>query len=196
MDEIRYKIGARIRGFERVIVVCVILLVYLSLPPVGRAQIEEDLSRYAPPPSRSLTREEKDLLASTSETKKLTKIALQLMETRMKRAEDADSKDDFDGLFIELGGFHGLMDFTLDFLLDKHDDGKRTFNDFKRFEQGLRSYTPRLELIRRDLPIKYEYYVRVLIKVLREARARAIDPLFDDTVLRERSVGDESFFIF
>jgi hypothetical protein len=60
----------------------------------------------------------------------------------------------------------------------------------------LRSYTPRLELIRRDLPIKYEYYVRVLIKVLREARARAIDPLFDDTVLRERSVGDESFFIF
>ena len=146
-----------------------------------------DLSRVAPPPVRVLSKEEKDLLASQTETKKVTKIALGLMESRMKKAEEADSQDNFDAMFVELGSFHALMDYTLDFLLDKHGDGKKAFNDFKRYEQGLRGFTPRLELIRRDLPIKYEYYVRTLVKYLREARSKAIDPLFGDSVVREKT---------
>ncbi|HLA94837.1 MAG TPA: hypothetical protein VK612_03885 [Pyrinomonadaceae bacterium] len=178
----------KIRSFRYAILMCLFILAFFSLPSSGYTQPpEEDLSRYAPPPARTLTKEEKDLLASTNETKKLTKIALELMEARMKRAEEADSRDDFAGLFVELGGFHGLMDFALDFLLDKHNDGKKAFSDFKRYETGLRSYTSRLELIRRDLPIKYEYYVRVLIRVLRDTRAKAIDPMFGDSVVREKN---------
>lgn len=146
-----------------------------------------DLSNLAPPPIKVLSKEEKNQLASQSEIKKFTKIALALMESRMKKAEEADSQDNFDAMFVELGGFHALMDYTLDFLLDKHGDGKKAFNDFKRYELGLRGFMPRLELIRRDLPIKYEYYVRVLVKYLRDARSKAIDPLFGDSVVREKT---------
>ena len=161
--------------------------VLLSFTALIYAQEPDDLSRIAPPPARTLSKEEKDLLGSQSEIKKVTKVALELMESRMKKAEAADSQDNFEGMFIELGSFHALMDYTLAFLLDKHSDGKKAFNDFKRFELGLRGYTPRLELIRRDLPIKYEYYVRTLIKYLRAARSKAIDPLFDDSVVREKN---------
>lgn len=149
------------------------------------SQPPEDLSQIAPPPAKTLSKEEKDLLGAYGETKKYTKTALELMETRMKRAEESDSRDDFEAMFIELGGFHALMDHALDFLLRKHGDGKRAFNDFKRYEQGIRGFTPRLELIRRDLPIKYERYVRGLIKYLREARSKAIDPMFGDSVVRD-----------
>jgi hypothetical protein len=76
------------------------------------------------------------------------------------------------------------MDNTLDFLNKSDKDSGRVLDNFKRFEIGLRGFTPRLELIRRDLPIRYEFYVRNLIKNLRAARARAIEPLFDtDAVL-------------
>lgn len=161
--------------------------VLISFTSLTRAQEPDDLSRIAPPPARTLSKEEKDLLGSQVEIKKVTKIALGLMESRMKKAEEADSLDNFEAMFIELGSFHALMDYTLAFLLDKHSDGKKAFNDFKRFELGLRGYTPRLELIRRDLPIRYEYYVRTLIKYLRAARSKAIDPLFDNSVVREKN---------
>lgn len=170
------------------LLVFMVAAIFLSFSdPAAAQEPTPDLSRIAPPPIRVLSKEEKDLLASQTETKKVTKIALELMESRMKKAEEADSQDNFDAMFVELGSFHALMDHTLNFLLDKHGDGKKAFNDFKRYELGLRGFTPRLELIRRDLPIKYEYYVRTLIKYLREARSRAIDPLFGDSVVREKT---------
>ena len=151
------------------------------------SQPPEDLSQTAPPPAKTLSKEEKDLLNSQADSKKYTKIALELMEIRMKRAEEADARDDFDGMFVELGAFHALMDHSLDFLLKKHSDGKKAFNDFKRYELGIRGFSPRMELLRRDLPIKYEYYVRVLMKYLREARSKAIDPMFGDSVVRDKN---------
>jgi hypothetical protein len=48
---------------------------------------------------------------------------------------------------------------------------------------GLRQFRPRLELIRRDIPVKYEAYVRNLIIYLREARAKAVEPFFSDTIV-------------
>lgn len=150
------------------------------------SQPPDDLSQTAPPPAKTLSSEEKDLLSSQGDTKKYTKIALELMETRMKRAEEADGRDDFDAMFVELGAFHALMDHSLDVLL-KRGDGRKAFNDFKRYELGIRRFTPRMELLRRDLPIKYEYYVRVLMKYLREARSKAIDPMFGDSVIRDKN---------
>jgi hypothetical protein len=154
---------------------------------VAYSQPPEDLSQTAPPPAKTLSKEEKDLLNSQVDSKKYTKAALELMEVRMKRAEEADARDDFDGMFVELGAFHALMDHSLDFLLKKHSDGKKAFSDFKRYELGIRGFSPRMELLRRDLPIKYEYYVRVLMKYLREARSKAIDPMFGDSVVPDKN---------
>ena len=45
------------------------------------SQPPEDLSQTAPPPPKTLSKEEKDLLNSQADSKKYTKIALELMET-------------------------------------------------------------------------------------------------------------------
>jgi hypothetical protein len=146
-----------------------------------------DMSRMAAPPAKELTKEERDLLTANSvELKKYTKVALELMEARMKRAEEADAKDDFETMFRELGAFHALIDHSLELLLKRHGSGKKAFSEFKRYELGVRGFIPRMELIRRDLPIRYEYYIRLLIRHLREAREKAIDPMFTDSVVNEK----------
>jgi len=77
------------------------------------------------------------------------------------------------------------MDDTLSFLGSNDKFKGRVLDNFKRFEIGLRRFTPRLELVRRELPLTHEFYVRSLLKQLRDARTKATEPLFGETVLRD-----------
>jgi hypothetical protein len=86
-------------------------------------------------------------------------------------------------MFRELGGFHALMDDALEFLGGNQKMTGKVLNNFKRFEIGLRRFTPRLELIRRNLPVSHEFYLRSLLKQLRDARTKATEPLFGDSIL-------------
>lgn len=142
--------------------------------------IQDDI---APPPLRLISQTEKNRLGSEGDVKRRTKLGLELMEIRLKQAETFDAAENHEQMFVELGGFHGLMDNMFDFLNKSDKDNGKVLNNFKRFEIGLRGFTSRLELIRRDLPIKYEQYVRILIKNLRATRSKAIEPLFDDSVV-------------
>ena len=157
----------------------------LSISTTSSAQniIDDEI---APPPLRLLSQDEKNRLGAENDVKRRTKLGLELMDLRLKQAETYDSADNHDQMFVELGGFHGLMDNMLEFLNRSDKDSGKVLNNFKRFEIGLRGFTPRLELIRRDLPVRYEQYVRILIKNLRAARAKAIEPLFDDSVVPTR----------
>ena len=86
-------------------------------------------------------------------------------------------------MYVQLGGFHALMDNTLDFLLDRNLSRDKVLDNCKRFEMGLRKFTPRLGLIRREIPTEYDHYVRVLLKYVRDAREKAIEPLFGNNVV-------------
>jgi hypothetical protein len=159
-----------------------VLLVLCAFTATAAAQNVVD-DEIAPPPLRLITQNEKNKLDAEKDVKRRTKLGLELMDARIKQAETFDAADDYDRMFVELGGFHGLMDNMLEFLNKSDKDSGKVLNNFKRFEIGLRGFTPRLELIRRDLPIKYEQYVRILIRNLRAARTKAIEPLFDDSVV-------------
>ena len=141
----------------------------------------------APPPLRRMSEEEKTKLAAETEVKRRTKLTLELMEARLARSESLVTQEEYDQMFLELGGFHALMDSMLDFLDNKNKGSGKVINNYKRFEIGLRGFTPRLEVIRREIPGRYEVYLRNLIKNLRAARAKAIEPLFDDTVVPTRN---------
>jgi hypothetical protein len=67
--------------------------------------------------------------------------------------------------------------------LARQTNDKKNLDNYKRLEIGIRSFMGRLEVVRRELPIRYEKYVRDLIKYLRESRSRALEPQFSDTVL-------------
>lgn len=164
----------------------VFLLVASCLLLTVQAQPDEPLNETAPPPLKILSKAEKTQLEAVTDIKQRTKLALELMEARLLTAEGFSAKEQYNEMFNELGNFHALVDNTLDFLGGKDSDSGKVLNNFKRIELSLRKYITRLELIRRDLPIKYEFYVRKLVKHIREARTRAVEPLFGDSVVPEK----------
>jgi hypothetical protein len=147
------------------------------------AQVQ--LEDMEPPPLKLLSKAESSQLEAVVEIKPRTKLALELMEARLVKAENFGAREEYREMFGELGGFHALVDNTLDFLKAQDTDSSKVLNNFKRIELSLRKYITRLELIRRDLPIRYELYVRRLVRYIRDARTKAVEPLFDDTVVPE-----------
>jgi hypothetical protein len=136
----------------------------------------------APPPLKLLSKDEKITLeAQGNNLKKRTKVSLELMDARMDRAEKSNSATDFKQSLDELAGFNAILDNTLSFLI-KNDSGKAD-RSFINFEIYLRKQIPRLETIRREMPVKYGFHVGRIMKAVREARAKAVEPIFDDTVV-------------
>ncbi|MGD9562596.1 MAG: hypothetical protein AB7F88_10875 [Pyrinomonadaceae bacterium] len=140
----------------------------------------------APPPLMTVSKEELTQLTAETSVKKRTRTALELMSARLDKAEALLAEERFDDMYEVLGGFHGLMDNTLTFLNESDNDSNKILNNYKRFEIGLRKFRPRLELIRRELPVRYEPYLRHLIHYLRDARTKAVESLFSDSVVPRR----------
>lgn len=146
-----------------------------------------DVPDIVPPPLKLISKNEQARLAAQShDIRNRNKLTLQLMGRRLSTAEDLRQSGDYNSMYSELGGFHGLMDDALQYLKTQNSRNRRVLDTFKRFEIGLRGFAPRLEVIRRELPLRYEDYVRRLIKYVRVARTIATEPLFGDTVIPER----------
>lgn len=169
---------------KRIGTICFLTAFTLIFLFSGVAQAQtDDFREIAPPPLKILSKDEKRQLETVTDVKKKTVLALELMDLRLKKVEELDDQDEFEKMYEELGGFHALMDYTLNFLYRTNaGTGKRLAN-FKRYEIGLRNFPPRLEVIRRELPIKYEAYLRELLKIIRETRAKAVEPFFSDSVI-------------
>jgi hypothetical protein len=157
----------------------VLLLTWTLLSVPGYMQEPDDI---APPPLKIMSKDEKTKLNAEAEPKSRTNLALDLMNQRLTHAEDLDSKNHFPEMYRELGSFHALMDDTLNYLYGKSGNSK-VLRNFKKFEMTLRSFSLRLEVLRRDLPEQYEPYVKSLIKYLQVTREKAIEPFYGNTVV-------------
>jgi DNA repair ATPase RecN len=151
-----------------------------SLVVFGQDDVPDDI---APPPIRSLSKSERSALDAVTDVKDRTKVALDLMEARLKKAETLTGEETYGQVLTELGGFQAIMNNTIVFLNRNDNRGGKVMNTFKKFELALRAFTPRIELIRRETPDRYEYHVRQVLKSLRDTRAQAVEPLFSNTVL-------------
>jgi hypothetical protein len=161
-----------------------LLLSFSLAAAMPAAAQNEEPPNAAPPPVKFLSKEEKTVLDGEKDLKKRTRLAIELMTTRLQKAEELNSAESFNQMFNELGGFHALMDLTLIYVRRNGDGSGKSLDSYKRFEMALRAFTPRIETIRRELPERYEYYVRGLLRNVREARAKSVEPLFG-TVLSE-----------
>ena len=151
-----------------------------ALHTATNAQEPEDI---APPPLKMLSKTEKAELSAKTEPKDRTVLALELMDARLHSAEKDRTDENFSLMYAELGGFHALMDNALDFLLRSGSGENKRLNSLKRYEIGLRTFIPRLEVIRRDLPASFEPYIKTLIRNVGDAREKAMAPFFSDTVI-------------
>ncbi len=135
-----------------------------------------------PPPIIVVTKNERQKLDAQADSKERTKLSLDLMNSHLSAAEKFSSDQDFDVMFRELGGFHGLLDNAMAHLARQNAQSTKVLDNYKRLEIGLRGFSARLEGIRRDMPIRYEDYVRKLLIHLRDMRTKAAEPFFRDVV--------------
>jgi hypothetical protein len=137
----------------------------------------------SPPPLKVISEPERKQLASAKGVKERTKLALELMEARLTSASLKSEAGEHSAMFQELGVFHAIMDDTLSYLDRLTRDRNARLNNFKRIEIGLRRMAVQIDLLRRNAPSERERYLFYLSRNVRDARARAIEPLFGDTVV-------------
>lgn len=136
-----------------------------------------------PPPVIVVTKSERQKLDALTDLKERTKLSLDLMNSHLSAAEKFSTDQDFDTMFRELGGFHGLLDNAMTHLERQNPESSKVLDNYKRLEIGLRGFTTRLEGIRRDMPDRYEDYVRKLLIHLRDMRTKAAEPFFRDGIV-------------
>lgn len=183
MTTMRNREVRRLIRFELLLALVLFASAAIAQPP------DDDVVDFdpnaAPPPVRAMSDRERSQLDAEQGLKGRTKLALAMMSSRLSKAEEFSAKEENDAMYNELGGFHALMDDTLEFL-ESAPRKDKTLDNLKRFEMTLRGFAPRLALIRREIPIEYDHYVRVLLKYLRDARSKAIEPLFGNSVVPAR----------
>lgn len=153
--------------------------VCFSFPIIAQENTVNDI---VPPPLALISKGEADQLNAEADMKKRTLLSLELMENRLKKAESFSNEKKFQESLDELGGFQAIMRDALKYLQRNDTGNKKVLNNFKRFEINLRSFVPRLELMRREMPERFGYHVVQLMKSVRKARTNAVEPLFEDTV--------------
>ena len=164
-----------------------LLLAFVSLSFVTDASAQgmsvssqTAVAEVAPPPLKILSKTEKTALETETQAKGRTSLTLNLMEARLKAAEQCYSSEDYFAMYQELGGFQALIDNQLGFLLQNSGTSNKAVASLKKFEFSLHSFAPRIELHRRDVPSAYEPYLKSLLKYMSEAREKALEPLFGD----------------
>lgn len=165
-------------------------LVFIScgLPGAIYAQagphiLDEPPADVAPPPIRVISQADKKMLDGETSLKKRTQMSLQIMETKLLNAEKLNAEDNYTQSLENLSGFQAVLENTFTYL-EKNDTNNKADNRFKQLEIFLRKQVPRLESLRRVMPYKYGYYVLKLMRVVRETRAKAVEPLFAESVVK------------
>lgn len=163
----------------------VILLLFVHVLFFSANAQDDKPKDLVPPPLSIISKEEKSQLDEEKNIKKRTQLALELMDVRLAKAAELSEKNRYKESLDELGAFQAILRNAFNFLKKSENGSRKVLNNFKRFEINLRQFMPKLEVIRREMPVKYGYHVRNLMKYVREARADAVEPFFGETVLRE-----------
>ena len=161
---------------------CAVLMFLLPLFSQFAAAQETPPDDLVPPPLILIAKSEKSQLEAETDALKRTKTALELIENRVQKAEKFTGERKFTESLDELGGFQAII-INLSKFLERSQRNSKNLKSFKTLEISLRSFTPRLEIIRREMPPKYGYHVLTLLKFVRQARDSSTDKLFGNTVL-------------
>ncbi len=171
ISPVPYRLLARLVSFVFV------FAIIFSASQLVTAQIDDSVGS-APPPLKFMSDGERNQLDGEPDAKKRTILALGLMDKRLANAEKLFEASDFEMMYKELGSFHALMDDTLQYLDLQSTDRRKILYNYKRFEIGLRKLAPRIQLLRREIPLKYDPYLKNLVRYVRDAREKAVEPLF------------------
>lgn len=163
---------------------CLLLIIAAASDNV-RAQDNQDASQTAPPPMKVVPRDERGQLAAARDAKTRTRIGIELADSHLRRAEELSGTHRYDEAASELGSYQGVIEDALRYLDESGKDNGKTRDLYRKIEIALRTYTPRIELIRRATPYEYAVNIKEIARFTRDARGQALDAFYGDTVLRE-----------
>lgn len=150
----------------------------------GATRAQEVAPHDSAPPKKYIPDETRARLDSVKNVKDRVKLALQLADERILDAAAHTEAERYAEAGNQLGIYEAIINDTI---LVIHRAGRK--NDkmrdtFKRVELALRTHVPRLESLRRVTPSDEAIHIRSCIEFVRDARTRALESFYDDTVLR------------
>ena len=162
---------------------CALLVLGLCLTSAARGQDQLVPELTAPPPMKFLSRGERAQLSPVNDPKERTRISLALAESHLRHAEDATFTRSYDPASAALGRYQAIIEDALRFLYGMDTSSKKMRALIKHLELTLRSHVSRIEAIRRDTPFEYSINIKAVLEYTRDARTRALDAFFGNTVI-------------
>jgi hypothetical protein len=165
--------------------VCISFIVLISFAAAFAQNDPPMPDDVAPPPLKIISKDEKEMLAAEAGVKDRTTMYITLLESRLRKAEEFSTKEDFNDSLTQFGAYQGLLENMMEFLVSENKSNK-ALSGFKRLEMILRAHNVRIETVRRTMPFKYAYHISKLQKFIRKSRAQATDSLFSDSVVLDK----------
>lgn len=136
------------------------------------------------PPRKFVPEEDRARLSQTKNVKDRMKLTFQLAEERLQRAAAHTESERYLEAGGQLGIYQALIGDLMRFVQYGGRGNDRSRDIFKRIDLALRAHVPRLETLRRITPSEEAVHVRDCIEFVRDARTKALESFYDDTVLR------------
>jgi hypothetical protein len=161
------------------------ILVLLFLAPTVLGQDPQPTPLTAPPPLRTITKDERNQLEGAHEPKQRIRLALEFAGAHLSLAEKNTAQANFEAASVEVGAYYALIENVLGYLTTLKRDSNKTRDLYKRLELALRADGPRLTAMRRITPIEFAVWIKQAEDFAREGRTEALNSFYGHTVVRE-----------
>src|SRR5215213_11139008 len=140
----------------------------------------------APPPFKTITKEERAQIDQTNDSGKKLKLTIELARAHLTTAEQHTAREAYEAASAEIGMYHALIESALDFLSSIKRESNKTRDLYKRLELALRGDGPRLTAMRRITPLEFAVWIKQVEDFARDGRTEALNSFYGHTVVRER----------
>jgi hypothetical protein len=139
----------------------------------------------APPPRKTILKDERSRIEQTSDSKQRLRLTLELANIHLGLAEKYTGEANYEAAQVEVGIYHGLIENALLFLSPLKRDSNKTRDLYKRLELSLRGDGPRLTAMRRTTPLEFAVWIKKVEDFARDGRTEALNSFYGHTVVRE-----------
>ena len=164
----------------------------LVCAPSIYAQEPQPTPLTAPPPFKTILKEERAQIEQTRDAGKRLRMTINFAAVRLTNAEQQTTQANYDAAAAQVGMYHALIENALEFLKTFKRDSNKTRDLYKRLELALRSHGPRLTNMRRTTPLEFAVWLKKVEDFARESRTEALNSFYGHTVVREPQKTEKS----
>ena len=179
---------------QRTLMLSVMVLLFPFVCPLpARAQNPQPSPTplTALPPLKLISKEERQQLDQTKDSKDRLKLSIELADARLTKAEQLTMQTEYEAALNEIGTYHALIEDALENLSTLKQDSNKTRDLYKRVELALRADGPRLTAMRRITPLEFAVWIKKVEDFARAGRTEALNSFYGHTVVREKNTPEK-----